>query len=303
MKKLFLTLVTLTFFGTLAASTVPNHLRTNNSFVFNEQGIEFAIFHDGQFDFNVLRQRQNFVQFSNHNGLNISFNTGYDYSAYIQYDNYGAVIQIENTPIYYDYYGRISQAGSVRINYDHRGRVSLIGNMQIHYNRYNNSHCIGYVNRINRYYTPSVWYSYYSVPNIQYSVVFNTPYRRHYTPVRYYYERPYRNNRRPIVYRNRRGPNRVASTRSNHSDRYRTRGETRRKVNNTSRSENRQTSRSTTRSTTNRSNNRVASSNQRVRTNTPNVVKSNKVVTKNSRAIAQRTPRTSAKKTSIQRRR
>ena len=76
-----------------------------------------------------FRQRQNSVQFSNHNGINISFNTGYDYSAYIQYDHYGAVIQIENTPIYYDYYGRISQAGNVHVNYDYRGRVSWIGNM------------------------------------------------------------------------------------------------------------------------------------------------------------------------------
>jgi hypothetical protein len=303
MKKLFLTLVTLTLFGTLGASTVPNHLRTNNSFVFNEQGIEFAIFYDGQFDFNVLRERQNYIQFSNHNGINISFNTGYDYSAFIQYDNYGAVIQIENTPIYYDYYGRIIQAGSVRINYDIRGRLSWIGNMRIHYDRYNNSRCNGYVNSQHRFYTPSVWYSYYRVPNIQYSVVLNTPYRRHYTPIRYYYERPYRNNRRPTVYRNIQGPNRVAITRSNHSDRYRTRRETRRIVNNTSRSENRQTTQSAIRSTSNRSDNRVASSNQRVRTNTPTMVKRNKVVTKKSRAIAQRTPSRSAKKTSVQRRR
>jgi|TARA_B110001469_G_scaffold126723_1_gene145178 hypothetical protein len=302
MRKLFLALVTLTLFGTVSASTVSNQSRTSNSFVFNEQGIEFAIFNDGQFDFNVPRQRQNFIQFSNHNGLNISFNTGYDYSAYVQYDSYGAVIQIENTPIYYDYYGRISQAGNVHVNYDYRGRVSWIGNMRINYDRYNNSLCNGYVNRQHRYYTPSAWYSYYSVPNVQYCVIFKTPYRRHYTPVRYQYQRPYRNNSRPNVYRNQRGQNRVANSRSNHSDRYKTNQRTRRSVNNSTRSENRQTTRATTRSSTNQSNNSVATSNRRVRKNTPNQVKRNKAVTRNSRVVAQRTPRVNSKRTPVRRR-
>ena len=294
MRKLFLTLVTLTLFGSAFASVVSNHSRTSNSFVFNEQGIEFAIFNDGQFDFNVLRQRQNFFQFSNHNGINISFNSGYNYSAYVQYDHYGAVIQIENTPVFYDYYGRISQAGSIHIRYDYRGRVAWIGNMQINYDRYNNSRGIGYINRQHRYYTPSPWYSYYSVPNVQYCVLFKTPYRRNYTPIRYYYERPYRNNRRPVVYRNRPSHNRVAHRRSSHSDRYKTsRTTTNRSIYNTTRSENRQTTRTTTRTTrttTNRSNNRVDTSNQSVQTNTPNQVKRNRAITRNSRAVAQRTP-------------
>jgi hypothetical protein len=298
MRKLFLTLVTLTLFGTVSASVVSNHSRTSNSFVFNEQGIEFAVFNDGQFDFNVLRQRQNFIQLSNHNGINISFNSGYNYSAYVQYDNYGAVIQIENTPVFYDYYGRISQAGSVHVRYDYRGRVAWIGNMQINYDRYNNSRCNGYVNRQHRYYTPSAWYSYYSVPNVQYCVLFKTPYRRNYTPIRYHYERPYRNNRRPIVYRNRQGQNRVANTRSNHSDRYKTRRATRRSTHNTTRSENRQT----TRATTNRSNNRVTNSNQSVQRNTSNQIKRDKPVTRNSRALAQTSSRVGAKKTSVRRR-
>lgn len=302
MRALFLRLVTLTLFGSVAASTVPNHLRTHNSFVFNEQGIEFAIFKDGQFDFNVLRQRQNFVQLSNHNGINISFNTGFDYSAYIQYDNYGAVIQIENTPIYYDFYGRISQAGTVRINYDHRGRVGWIGNMRINYDRYNNSHRIGYVNRLHRYYTPSVWYSYYRVPNNQHCVIFNTPYRRYYTPIRHHYKRPYRNNRRPNVYRNQRGQNRVANTRSQHSDRYKTERRTRRTVNATPRSDSGQITRSTGRSTTHRSNTRAANTNRVERTKSPNHINRRKSVMRNSKSVAQRTPR-STQRTRQERRR
>jgi hypothetical protein len=298
MRKLFLALVSISLFGTISASTFPNHARNNNSFVFNEQGIEFAIFKDGQFDFNVLRQRQNFVQFSNHNGINVSFNTGYDYGAYIQYDNYGAVIQIENTPIYYDYYGRIRQAGRVRVNYDYRGRVAWIGNMQINYDRYNISRCNGYVNSQHRYYTPSVWHSYYSIPNVQYCVIYKTPYRRYYTPIRHQYKRPYRNNRRPNLYRTRQSQNRVANNRSNHSDRYKTRRDTRRSNNNATRSESRQTSRSAT----NRSNNRVANSNPKIRANRADQVNRSKVINKNSRRVAQRTRKVNSKKTAVRRR-
>ena len=144
MKKLFLTLASITLFGTVFATPFPNQSRSNNSFVFNEQGIEFAVFKDGQFDFNVLRHCQNLNRYSNHNGINISFNTGYDYGAYVQYDTYGAVIQIENTPIYYDYYGRISQAGTVHINYNHRGNVSWIGGMNIRYDSHYTPQVYGY---------------------------------------------------------------------------------------------------------------------------------------------------------------
>lgn len=302
MRKLFLTLVTLTLFGSAFASVVSNHSRTHNSFVFNEQGIEFAIFKDGQFDFNVLRQRQNSIRFSNHNGINISFNTGYNYDAYVQYDSYGAVIQIENTPIYYDFYGRIIRAGNVRVNYDHRGRVSWIGNMRINYDLYNNSFCNGYVNRQHRYYTPSPWHSYYSVPNVQYCVIFNAPYRRYYTPIRYQYKRPYRNNRRPNVYRNQRVQNRVANTRSNHSNRYKTTRTNRRSINNATRTKNRRNTPSTTRTTTSRSNNSVANSNRRLRTNTSNQVNRNTAVKRNSRAIAQRTTPVNSKRTPVRRR-
>ena len=71
MKKLFLTLASITLFGTVFATPFPNQSRSNNSFVFNEQGIEFAVFKDGQFDFNVLRHCQGLNRYSNHKGINI----------------------------------------------------------------------------------------------------------------------------------------------------------------------------------------------------------------------------------------
>ena len=287
MKKLFLTLLSIALFGTASANSNSNYLGPNNSFIFNEQGIEFAIFKDGQFDFNVLKYRQNSHQFSNLNGVSISFNTGYDYGAYVQYDNYGAVIQIENTPINYDNYGRIRQAGNVHINYDYRGRVSLIGGMHINYNYADNFYCTGYINRMHRYYTPSVWNRYYRVPKARYCVTFSTPYRRHYTPIRYRYKNPYKNNRRPDVYRNRSTHNRVTNTRSNQSDRYSVNRSSRRTPNATKRSAERIASRSTP----NRSNSRVANSNSRVRTTPSKRVKHTKPITRNQNVVAQRTSR------------
>ena len=89
-----------------------NHIETNTansyrgygkSFIFNEQGIEFSIYADGQFDFYMPNYGPNVnVSIGSPNG-NISFNSGYDYGAYVQYDEFGAIIQIENTPIFYDF--------------------------------------------------------------------------------------------------------------------------------------------------------------------------------------------------------
>ena len=305
MKKLFLTLVSIALFGTVYATPFPNQSRSNNSFVFNEQGIEFAVFKDGQFDFNVLRHCQNLNRYSNHNGINISFNTGYDYGAYIQYDTYGAVIQIENTPIYYDYYGRISQAGTVHINYNHRGNVSWIGGMNIRYDSHYTPQVYGYVNRYHRYYTPSNWHAYYRAPQINFCVTFNTPYRRHFKPVRHHYRNPYRHNQRPTVYRNRSAQNRVARTQSNQSDRYKTNRWTRKRTITTTQSNTRRvassspivrtrtvrstkrtdpTTRQTTRSTTNRSKPNVKSSSPKTRTKTKTRTR-----IPNSRVVAQRT--------------
>lgn len=303
MKKLFLTLASITLFGTVFATPFPNQSRSNNSFVFNEQGIEFAVFKDGQFDFNVLRHCQNLNRYSNHNGINISFNTGYDYGDYVQYDTYGAVIQIENTPIYYDYYGRISQAGTVHINYNHRGNVSWIGGMNIRYDSHYTPQVYGYVNRYHRYYTPSNWHAYYRAPQINFCVTFNTPYRRHFKPVRHHYKNPYRHNQRPTVYRNRSAQNRVARTRSNQSDRYKTNRGTRKRTTTSTQSNTRRvassspivktrtvrstkrtvpTTRQTTRSTTNRSKPNVKNSSPKTRTKTRTRIP-------NSRVVAQRT--------------
>ncbi|NNK88764.1 MAG: hypothetical protein HKO90_10810 [Flavobacteriaceae bacterium] len=234
MKKLVYILAALLLAGgtAFAASTTSDNVDHfnrfyrgyGNSFIFVEQGIEFAVFPDGQFDFNVNRYGPNFNAYTDFGGVSISFNSGYSYDAYVQYDNFGAVVQIENVPVYYDYYGRIIQAGNVRISYNSFGRIFRVGGLFVHYNRFNRfSHCSGFINVFNRHYVYRPWHRYYAMPPVNFCVLFNSPYRRYYNPVRHTYYGPYRNNFRPrsaVSYnRGRRGA--VAQLSNHRTDRYR----------------------------------------------------------------------------------
>ena len=98
-----------------------------NAYIFVEGDVEFSVFPDGQFDFVYVGPQKGSSVTINTPNVNISFNSGYDYDAYVQYDDYGAVIQVESVPIYYDYYGRIIQAGNVDIQYNDRRLVRVGG--------------------------------------------------------------------------------------------------------------------------------------------------------------------------------
>lgn len=190
MKNLVLTIAILTF-GFNAHQVSSSEIGTfttydGNKFIFVEGGIEFSVFPDGQFDFVYLGNQGTEVTISTPN-VAVSFNSGYNYDAYVQYDSYGAVIQIEDTPIYYDEYGRIIQAGNVTIRYNNR-RLVQVGGLYVHYNPYGHySHYSGYINVYNRYYVYRPWHVYYSIPHYSYCLVYTHPYRRYYTPVRYSY--------------------------------------------------------------------------------------------------------------------
>ena len=158
-----------------------------NSFIFVENGITFSVFPDGEFDFYV-----NDMPYGSH--ANVSFNAGCDYNSYLQYDDYGAVIQIVNTPIFYDYYGRVAQIGAVRIFYNNH-RVIRIGGLHIFYNPHGMySHCSGYINVYNRVYVYRPFHRFFIRPVTQFCMVSYLPYRQYYAPVRYTYCKPYINN-------------------------------------------------------------------------------------------------------------
>ena len=157
----------------------PNFINYGNSYIFTVQNVEFSVFPDGQFDFTYLE--------NNSPNINISYNAGYNYEMYVQYDMYGGVIQVENVPIYYDEFGRVSQVGTINIYYN-RNRVTRIGGLYIHYNRYGYyAYSSGFINAFNYHYTYRPWHSYYIRPAYTNCLVYNYPYRRNYVPTRYSY--------------------------------------------------------------------------------------------------------------------
>lgn len=200
MKNTVFTLVTfvLVSLGTLKANNTSTINQYNNgygnSFTFVESGITFSVFQNGEFDFYI--NRRNVVNANYHNNnINISFNSGYNYDAYVQYDRYGAVIQIENVPVYYDYYGRVTQVGNININYNNNRLVSL-GGMRIYYNNYGTyAYYRGYINAYNRYYVYHPYHNYFVQPYYDYSVVSYKPYRQHYKEQRYSYHHDHSKNK------------------------------------------------------------------------------------------------------------
>ena len=191
MKKLyfFLAFFSLAFVAKASEATSENLLPRGygETFIFIEGGVEFAIFPDGQFDFHFDPRRKVHRNIRINPRADFSFNHGYNYDPFVQYDDFGAVVQIENVPIYYDFYGRIVQAGRVRISYNHFGQIERIGNLHIHYNRHHHmTHYTGFINRFNRQYVYRPWHQYYTRPS-SYSIVYHQPYRQYYTPQRFEY--------------------------------------------------------------------------------------------------------------------
>lgn len=171
------------------ANTAKSSLSPFNygeSFIFVEGGVEFSVYPNGEFDFyyNPQFARTSVVHIPAPN-YNISYNSGFNYDPFVQYDDFGAVIQIENVPVYYDYYGRIVQAGNVFLNYNSRGQLIRVGNMHIRYNRFNQPvKYIGFINSYNPRYVYRPWHRYYVRPHQSYRVVYYEPYRAYYEPYR-----------------------------------------------------------------------------------------------------------------------
>ncbi|MBI1287720.1 MAG: hypothetical protein GC178_09095 [Flavobacteriales bacterium] len=163
-----------------------------DAIVFDEMGITFAVYPDGEFDFYFANSGATTVS----NGyVNATFNSGYNYNPYVQYDDYGAVVQVENVPVFYDWYGRVSQVGDVQISYNNR-RVCRVGGMNIYYNGYGRyAYHTGFINTWNPYFVYRPFYVAFVRPTMCF--VNLNPYRRYYRPVRYTYYHPYVSNPRP----------------------------------------------------------------------------------------------------------
>ncbi|MGV6846557.1 MAG: hypothetical protein ACWA42_10575 [Lutibacter sp.] len=214
MKKsiiLFMALLVTGFSVKATTSTKSFYRDYEHNFTFVEHGITFAVFRNGEFDFYINRPHRGFNFGYSNNNVNISFNSGYNYDAFVQYDDFGAVIQVEDVPIYYDYYGRVKRIGSVFINYRY-GNIVQIGGLHVYYNRYGYyTHFTGYINRYNRSYVHRPYYRFFTRPWFDYRIVSYKPYRHHYKAKRYAYKRNnhhhYYNNNRNFYHK--RNTNRV----------------------------------------------------------------------------------------------
>lgn len=210
MKKIYVFFALLVI-GFSARAAVDDDYRNayGEAFIFVEGGVEFAVYPDGQFDFYFDPRHPGYSVNVSTPNLNFSYNSGYNYDPFVQYDDFGAVIQIENVPVYYDYYGRIIQAGHISISYNHFGRLARVGHLHLHYDHYNHfTHYTGYINRHNPYYVYRPWHRHYMRPQAHFAIVYHQPYRAHYHPERMnyghykkYYKKHYRNDFRRSYYR------------------------------------------------------------------------------------------------------
>ena len=166
-----------------------------DAFVFDEMGVTFSVYPDGEFDFYLGDACQPSTMSNGY--VSATFNSGYDYNPYVQYDDFGAVVQVENVPVWYDYYGRVTQIGDVDISYRNR-RVCQVGGMYVNYNRHGHyAFHTGFINRWNPYFVYRPFYVSFARPVVNLCFVRTTPYRQYYAPVRYSYYRPYVRNVRP----------------------------------------------------------------------------------------------------------
>lgn len=194
-------LIAVLLLGTGSAQAAPEQtlastmttFGNSNSFIFVENGVSFSVYPDGEFDFYLNNPAgvQAGVAFG---ATAVTFNSGFNYNRYVQYDDFGAVVQVRHVPVYYDYYGRVNRIGNVFISY-RNGRLFRLGGMRVYYNNLGYySYHVGYVNPFNRYYVYRPFHQYFVRPAISYCMVYPQPYRRYYHPVRYTYHRPYHHN-------------------------------------------------------------------------------------------------------------
>lgn len=199
MKNLFFLLTAFvlgigTSFGASMGNTTAS-FGNSRSFIFTEADVTFSVYPDGEFDFYLNGQFG--VQAGVFGGQGvITYNSGFNYNPYVQYDDYGAVIQIAQLPVFYDYYGRVSRIGNIHMTY-RSGRLYRLGGMRIFYNGFGYyNHHVGYINPFNRVYVYQPFHRYFVRPAAAFCMVYPQPYRRYYSPVRYTYHRPYYNNTR-----------------------------------------------------------------------------------------------------------
>jgi len=157
MKKITLVLATMLLSVTFAIAAKPtsdlNHSdktsinRYSQPIMFVEQGIEFLIFQNGDLDLNRKRSVQYSKNYFRKNSNRKSYNNriygvagvegsyGHNRRAFISYDRFGRIRNIDNIYISYDHYGRVKRIGSVIMSY-YYNKLEQVGRLRLQYNRW-----------------------------------------------------------------------------------------------------------------------------------------------------------------------
>lgn len=146
MKKLVLLIIALgLIIPTIAASSTIHSTNTDydnyRPIEFEENGILFFVYPDGEFEFEVL--------YPNHIDIGFRFRNGHvrigkNLPIRIEQDRYGNIYRIENVSIDYNRFGKVSRIGSVNIYYNH-GMIHTIGHLNIVYHLNRPINYIGFV--------------------------------------------------------------------------------------------------------------------------------------------------------------
>ena len=116
--------------GEKLKSEIRVSYRYNDAITFNERGVEFHVFLNGDFDFNNLRSNR---------GIRI------------ERDFNGQIRRVGNVFINYDYRGNVKRIGNVFMRYN-RGNLTNVGNLTIRYSRWGDPYFYGRVKHNNYFY-------------------------------------------------------------------------------------------------------------------------------------------------------
>jgi len=124
---------------------------------FNERGIKFYIFPDGQMDFDIHANEQGTTtEYYYKSNRNNARNGSYQRGTKVVRDYRGRVIRVGRVFINYNYKNKVSRIGSVFISY-RRNLMTKVGGLRLVYDRYGN---VKYIGRVKHRYH-SYYHNYY----------------------------------------------------------------------------------------------------------------------------------------------
>lgn len=149
MKRTILFIAVLVLAGTIATAKDKNNTSIQDGvtkryrpaypITFKERGITFFVNPKGDVDFitpNRRTRRRSEWNIETYSAPGTSFRYNSSNRSFVQYDDYGRVIQVGQSNISYNRFNQVRRIGTVSMRYDRRGLLSQVGNLRIHYNRY-----------------------------------------------------------------------------------------------------------------------------------------------------------------------